>query len=112
MLMKRKLTLLSLLMLSALLCSAATMQSFRTQAAARKSFPSVEEKYTSYETAAYILKEENGYVAVFSPKDSRLLEVTSIPVHTLRKADRTLLETGIAADSRESLLKLLEDFNS
>ena len=112
MLMKRKLTLLSLLMLSALLCSAATMQSFRTQAAARKSFPSVEEKYTSYETAAYILREESGYVAVFSSQDSRLLELTSIPVSTLRKADRTLLETGIAADSRESLLKLLEDFNS
>jgi hypothetical protein len=87
MLMKRKLTLLSLLMLSALLCSAATMQSFRMQAAARKSFPSVEEKYTSYETAAYILKEENGYVAVFSSKDSRLLEMTTIPVSTLRKAD-------------------------
>ena len=112
MLMKRKLTLLSLLMLSALLCSAATMQSFRMQAAARKTFPTVEEKYTSYDTAAYILKEENGYVAVFSSKDSRMLELTSIPVSTLRKTDRILLETGIAADSRESLLKLLEDFNS
>ena len=112
MLLKRKLTLLSLLMLGAFLCSAATVQSFLLQSASRKSFPVVEEKYTSYDTAAYILKEQDGYVAVFSSKDSKLLELTAIPVSTLRRADRTLLETGIAADSRESLLMLLEDFNS
>ena len=112
MLLRRKLTLLSLLMLSALLCSAATVQSFQMRNMARKSFPVVEEKYTSYDTAAYILKDQDGYVAVFSSKDSKLLEVTAIPVSTLRKADRTLLEVGIAADSRETMLTLLEDFNS
>lgn len=112
MLLKRKLTLLSLLMLAAVLCTTATAQSFLLHKTAGKSFPPVEEKYTSYETAAYILKEHNGYVAVFSSNDSRLLEVTAIPVSSLRRADRTLLETGIAADSRETLLTLLEDFNS
>ena len=111
-LLKRKLTLLSLLTLSAIMCSAATVQSFLLREAAQKSFPAVEEKYTSFETAAYILKEQDGYVAVFSSKDSRLLQMTEIPVNSLRRADRTLLETGIAADSHETLLTLLEDFNS
>lgn len=112
MLLKRKLTLLSLLILSAMLCSAATVQSFQVHNDSRKSFPFVEEKYTSYGTAAYILKEQDGYVAVFSSNDSKLLQLTSIPVSSLRKVDRTLLESGIAADSRETLLTLLEDFNS
>jgi len=111
-LIKRKLTLLSLLVLAAALCSTATVQSFLLREAAQKSFPVVEEKYTSFETAAYILKEQDGYVAVFSSNDSRLLQMTEIPVNSLRRADRTLLETGIAADSRETLLTLLEDFNS
>ncbi|MBQ3009789.1 MAG: hypothetical protein IJD81_01210 [Oscillospiraceae bacterium] len=112
MLLRRKLTLLSLLMLSAVLCMAATAQSFLMRAAAEKSFPAVEEKYTSFETAAYILREQDGYVAVFSSNGSQLLETTAIPVSTLREADRYLLESGIAADSRETMLKLLEDFNS
>ena len=111
-LLKRKLTLLSLLALSALMCVTATVQSFLLRAAAEKSFPAVEEKYTSFETAAYILKEHNGYVAVFSSNGSHLLEMTAIPVGTLREADRYLLESGIAADSRETMLMLLEDFNS
>lgn len=111
-LLKRKLTLLSMLLLSAVMCSAATVQSFLLRDLAEKSFPAVEEKYTSFETAAYILKEQDGYVAVFSSNGSQLLEMTSIPVSTLRKADRYLLESGIAADSRETMLTLLEDFNS
>lgn len=112
MLLKRKLTLLFLLAVSALMCMTATAQSFLPKPTSGKSFPAVEEKYTSYETAAYILKEHNGYVAVFSSKDSELLEVTGIPVSSLRVTDRNLLETGIAADSRETMLTLLEDFNS
>lgn len=99
-------------MLSAILCVSATAQSFLLHTHAEKSFPAVEEKYTSFETAAYILKEQNGYVAVFSSNGSQLLEMTSIPVSTLRQADRLLLENGIAADSRETMLTLLEDFNS
>lgn len=112
MLLKRKLTLLSLLVLSALMCMTATVQSFLMKPSAGKSFPPVEEKYTSYETAAYILKEQDGYVAVFSSKDSSLLKITEIPVNSLRAVDRMLLENGIAADNRETLLTLLEDFNS
>lgn len=112
MLLKRKITLLAILVIAAMLCAFATAQSFLRREAAEKVIPTVEEKYTSYETAAYILKERNGYVAVFSSNTNQLLEVTSIPVSSLRQGDQVLLETGIAAESDEALLSLLEDFNS
>lgn len=72
----------------------------------------MEKQYTSFETAAYILKDRKGYVAVYASKDGRLLQQTSIPVSSLRQGDQALLRSGITADSRETLLMLLEDFNS
>ncbi len=110
--LKRQITVLTLLVIAALMCMYATARSFILREAAEKILPVVEDKYTSFETAAYILKERNGYVAVFSSKDHQLLEMTAIPVSSLRKADRSLLEDGITADSEEALLQLLEDFNS
>jgi len=110
--LKRQITVLTALVIIAMLCMYATAQSFLRREAAEKILPVVEEKYTSYETAAYILKERNGYVAVFSSKTDQLLEMTSIPVGSLREGDQALLESGIAADSDEALLTLLEDFNS
>ena len=110
--LKRQFILLSALVVAAVTCMYATAQSFLRREAAEKIIPVVEEKYTSYDTAAYILKERDGYVAVFSSKNGRLLEVTSIPVSSLRQSDRALLASGIAADSEETLLTLLEDFNS
>ena len=112
MLLKRQLTVLSLLVVGAVLCMTATAQSFLRREAAEKFMPAAEEKYSNYDAATYILKEQDGYVAVFSSNGSRLLEMTSIPVSSLRRADQYLLESGIAADSRETMLTLLEDFNS
>ena len=112
MLLKRQLTILGLLVLSAALCMAATAQSFSHTVASEKSLPGVEELYTSLDTAAYIVREQNGYVAVFSSNPSALLEMTSIPVSTLPQADRALLSAGIVAKDRQALLTLLEDLNS
>ena len=112
MLLKRQLMILTALVTAALMCMYATAQSFLRREAAEKILPAVEEKYTSFETAAYILKEQDGYVAVFSSNNRQLLEMTAIPVSSLRQADRALLEDGITADSHEALLLLLEDFNS
>lgn len=112
MLLKRQLTILSLLMVGALLCVTATMQSFLQREAAEKFLPAVEEKYSSFDTAAYILKEQDGYVAVFSSNTDQLLEMTAIPVSTLGRTDRALLESGITAADRQALLRLLEDLNS
>lgn len=112
MLLKRKITLLTALVIAAVLCMYATAQSFLRREASEKILPVVEEKYTSYDTAAYILKEQDGYVAVFSSNGQQLIEKTGIPVRSLRQADQTLLESGITADSHEALLSLLEDLNS
>ena len=112
MLLKRQLTILGLLVLGAVLCITATAQSFRHTKPAAETLPAVENMYTSFDTAAYIVKEQGGYVAVFSSNPSQLLEVTSIPVSTLPKADRALLSQGIAAEDRKALLTLLEDLNS
>ena len=112
MLLKRQLLILTLLVIGAGLCMTATAMSFMEVKVTEEIFPAVEEKYTSFQTAAYIVKEHRGYVAVFSSNPSQLLEVTSIPVSTLPKADRALLSQGIAAEDRKALLTLLEDLNS
>ena len=112
MLLKRQLLILGLLMIGAVLSITATAMSFAAVGAAEENFPTVEEKYTSFQTAAYIVKEHSGYVAVFSSNPSQLLEITDISVATLPAGDRTLLRTGIAAGNRRDLLMLLEDLNS
>ena len=112
MLLKRQLLILSLLVLGAGLCMIATAQSFAHNLPQEEMLPAVEEKYTSLDTAAYIIREQNGYVAVFSSKPNRLLEITDIPVSTLPAGDRNLLHAGIAARDYRDLLMLLEDLNS
>ena len=112
MLLKRQLLIVTLLVIGALLSATATAMSFMKVGVGTELFPAVEEKYTSFQTAAYIVKEHSGYVAVFSSNPSQLLEITDIPVSTLPTGDRTLLRTGIAAKDRSALLMLLEDLNS
>ncbi len=112
MLLKRQLLILVLLVIGAMLSMTATAMSFTEAGVTEEIFPAVEEKYTSFQTAAYIVKEHGGYVAVFSSNPSGLLEITEIPVSTLPAGDRTLLRTGITAKDRKDLLMLLEDLNS
>lgn len=109
---KREITILSILIMLAIICATATAMSFVRVNAGNTVVPNVDEKYKSFDTAAYILKEHNGYVAVFSAKRSELLQVTNIPVNSLRNMDRLLLQTGITANTRAEVLSLLEDFNS
>ena len=112
MVLKRQLIILSLLVIAAGMTAAATAQSFFGHNVSGENFPQVEKKYTSFDTAAYIVKEHSGYVAVFSSNPPHLLEVTDIPVTTLPTADRSLLKAGITATDRSDLLMLLEDLNS
>lgn len=61
----------------------------------------------------YILRENMGFVAVYtqeSPKQA--LTVTDIETASLPELDRRELEKGIAVDTHEELLQLLEDFGS
>ena len=63
--------------------------------------------------AAYFLREQDGYVAVFSGQRTREpLRVTEIETGRLRKTDRQLLQQGIPAGDRSELLLLLEDLGS
>lgn len=113
---KWKLLILSCLVLSALAVSGAAVRSFvttaRHNAPAPVPTPAVAGQYTDYASAAYILKESDGYVAVFSSNDPQPIQVTGIRVSGLRQADQALLRDGITAASREELLSLLEDFGS
>lgn len=112
--LKLKLSILSVLVLGALLSSAAAIHSF---AVIHRQTPAVQppvvaQQYTDYGNAAYILKESDGYVAVFSSNPQKVLQVTNIQVSSLRAADQALLENGITATDRQALLELLEDLGS
>lgn len=113
--LKWKLSVLTLLVLGAILSSGAAISSFAAAQARREAqiqLPDVGAQYTDYDSAAYILKEQDGYVAVFSSNSEKPLETTSIPVSGLRQADQALLKQGITAADRQAVLALLEDFGS
>ena len=63
--------------------------------------------------AEYFLRENDGFVAVYSGKRSREpVQVTRIETSRLRAADRLLLKDGIPAENSGELLHLLEDLGS
>ena len=59
---------------------------------------------------SYLLMEYEGELCVFSGQT--LVEHTGIPVSALPAADRSLLQQGIPAQSRQELYALLEDLAS
>lgn len=65
------------------------------------------------ENAAYILRDCDGYIGVYTPGKLRTpQDVTDIEVSRLRESDQKLLKEGIPVSSRDELLTLLEDFGS
>lgn len=61
----------------------------------------------------YVLREYEGYVAVFVENDPSLpMTITDISVSTLRDIDRQSLQTGLKIKSHERLLMILEDLGS
>ena len=60
----------------------------------------------------YVLREHNGYIAVYPSLGAQPEYVTRIEVKNLREVDRDLLEQGIAVDNKEALMSLLEDLGS
>ena len=59
---------------------------------------------------AYLVRELDGVVAVFSGDGSELLRLTDSPVAALPTADRTSLQSGIAVADDQALAMLLEDY--
>ena len=65
------------------------------------------------ESAAYLLRSRGGYVIVVPKlRGSEKEQVTAIELSTLRRADRAMLDRGIPAADRRSVLELLEDLGS
>jgi hypothetical protein len=63
--------------------------------------------------SAYVLGEYRGCVAVYEPGAGVLpSRVTDIPVHRLPASDQSRIRRGIAVETRQELLMLLEDFSS
>ena len=63
--------------------------------------------------AAYFLRDDSGYVAVYGGRREREpLKVTAIETDSLRAADRMLLSRGIPVSDAGELLQLLEDLGS
>ena len=69
--------------------------------------------YPEPEREAYLLREREGFIAVFSADDTaEPITVTDIEVCTLNNNDRKLLQGGITAENKAELLSLLEDLSS
>lgn len=63
--------------------------------------------------AAYFLRREGNYVAIYEGKRARTpARVTEIELKNLRRADRAMIEAGLPVGSRQELLQLLEDLGS
>lgn len=65
------------------------------------------------EDTKYVLREYEGYVAVFVENEPSIpMTVTDISVSTLRKLDRETLQIGLKVKTHERLMMILEDFSS
>ena len=87
----------------ALVCAAVCARSFHRPAAVPVSYDGL--------SAQFVLRDYQGYVSVFAPKEPREpVQITAIRTDSLRRADQRLLESGLTVGSREQLILLLEDF--
>ena len=62
--------------------------------------------------ARYLLREEDGIVAVYRSGENRPERLTEIETAVLRRADRAMLNRGIPAEDLDEVLQLLEDLGS
>ncbi|HAJ66150.1 MAG: hypothetical protein IJI06_10020 [Oscillospiraceae bacterium] len=62
--------------------------------------------------AQYLLREEDGVVAVYRSGENRADRMTGIETAALRRSDRAMLRRGIPAEDIGEVLLLLEDLGS
>lgn len=63
----------------------------------------------SDETVTFILKNYNGVIGVFD-QSGILTDIIDVDIKSLPEQDRTMLEAGIWARSRQELASLIEDY--
>lgn len=67
----------------------------------------------SAEGEAYLLRECDGYIAVYYPADAaEPRQITNIRVAELPMEDREALRGGVSASDDEALARLLEDYGA
>lgn len=59
-------------------------------------------------TQHYILRVNNGYIAVYYRESNILKEMTSTPVASLSDEDKALFEKGVEIDGEKNLIKYIE----
>ena len=63
-------------------------------------------------TQHYVIREDNGYVAVFYRESNILKEVTSTPIESLSDEDKKLFENGVEIDGEKNLIKYIESLET
>ena len=103
-----------LLVVTAALAFSSAWGAMRTIRKADERIPA--EVYARYQAksgrARYLLREEDGFVAVYRSGENRPERLTDIETLLLRRADRAMLEKGIPAEDLGEVLSLLEDLGS
>ena len=59
----------------------------------------------------FVLREYNGKIALFCENEEEPAAIYKTPIDELFPADKKLLQNGISFNSREELLRLIEDLN-
>ena len=62
--------------------------------------------------AQYLLREKDGFIAVYRSGENRPDRLTDIETPLLRRGDRAMLQKGIPAEDLDEVLSLLEDLGS
>lgn len=70
-----------------------------------------EEKPEENEASSYILREYNGRLAVFENKEDIPEEILDVSISIFPENDIIKLREGITAESRDELMRLIEDFS-
>jgi len=65
------------------------------------------------EESSYLVKADNGKLAVFSPVDDKIpIKTTDIYIESLRQYDQDLLKQGITVYGDKALSMILEDYGN
>lgn len=63
-------------------------------------------------TQHYVLKENNGYIAVYYRDSNILKEITSTPLASLSDEDKKSFEKGVEIDGEKNLIKYIESLET
>ena len=67
--------------------------------------------YEKSDNTAYILKDYNGKIAVFTEEDAHPVEIFDTNTASLPSKDTEALKAGIRVETKEELYRLIEDFS-